>query len=727
LRFSKLLFFAFAISGAIAQAQEFMPLKNISGYPTDITSIELHDEVYADSLDKITFKKNEKFLKGFQLSSDFFLKNLLFSGKVIYSGPSFELVNRITDDILKGNPVRRNIHVFVLKSTQMNAFTFNNGYIFVNTGLLARINNESQLAFILAHEISHYLLKHVFKAYKKGKESANNKDENEEEENFETMRFSRTQESEADLNGLELIKKTRFNPVESIVAIDLLKNFKNPIENANIYKLLAGAGCFQIPVSLLNDSAFGFIYNENEDDILMSHPNLGSRKKSLSEAMTISNLNYKDEFTSLFNEVKGSCMAEQVHLYMLEKDYIRAFYNSLILVNKYPSSSYFRKSLIQSGYFLIRCNNTIGATNIIGKITKEEGEIYRLAQLLRKLTKEEFNVLITGICLRNESSRIPQLALYNNEIIAELQATTGKNSSYFQTYTVEIDSLIKSQYSSSEVQNDKHVRYTGEKLIRKKKERTIVSFAPYFLCDLASVPAFVSRYDSIFKRNELLTTSQAEEQISDAKEITNTSKSKPKKRDFDKLIFLDAQHIFIDNRGKEPVKFIASETKKKAMIQKFMRFAKESNTYVVVMNPENINQYDPQLINDRSTLITWIEEANSTKRINPKFFTDNQELESIMNRTGVRYVSTYTSGTIIQKKKQSEAFSFIIALLYPPYLIPTIYNALHVNKNYLYQFVIYDVKTGEVVYQKNETLNTADRDDVLNAELYNLFYQLHKK
>lgn len=45
----------------------------------------------------------------------------------------------------------------VLMETRMDAFTYPNGCIFLTSGILSQIENEDQLAMIIAHEMAHYL------------------------------------------------------------------------------------------------------------------------------------------------------------------------------------------------------------------------------------------------------------------------------------------------------------------------------------------------------------------------------------------------------------------------------------------------------------------------------------------------------------------------------------------------------------------------------------------
>jgi predicted Zn-dependent protease len=56
----------------------------------------------------------------------------------------------------------------VLDDKDINAFAVPGGHIFITKGLLARMKSEAELAGVLAHEISHVLMKHHLQAIKKG-------------------------------------------------------------------------------------------------------------------------------------------------------------------------------------------------------------------------------------------------------------------------------------------------------------------------------------------------------------------------------------------------------------------------------------------------------------------------------------------------------------------------------------------------------------------------------
>lgn len=53
------------------------------------------------------------------------------------------------------------IRVRIVRSADFNAFALPNGSIYINTGLLAKLGNEAQLATVLAHEAVHFIDRHA--------------------------------------------------------------------------------------------------------------------------------------------------------------------------------------------------------------------------------------------------------------------------------------------------------------------------------------------------------------------------------------------------------------------------------------------------------------------------------------------------------------------------------------------------------------------------------------
>lgn len=67
----------------------------------------------------------------------------------------------------QSSPVDLEIRVKVIKNADLNAFAYPNGMIYIHTGLLTRINNEAQLAAVLAHEMTHCIRRHALRAFRR--------------------------------------------------------------------------------------------------------------------------------------------------------------------------------------------------------------------------------------------------------------------------------------------------------------------------------------------------------------------------------------------------------------------------------------------------------------------------------------------------------------------------------------------------------------------------------
>ena len=64
----------------------------------------------------------------------------------------------------RSDSARQEFEFFVVRDGQINAFALPGGYIGVHTGLILATSNESELAGVLAHEISHVTQRHISRA-----------------------------------------------------------------------------------------------------------------------------------------------------------------------------------------------------------------------------------------------------------------------------------------------------------------------------------------------------------------------------------------------------------------------------------------------------------------------------------------------------------------------------------------------------------------------------------
>jgi predicted Zn-dependent protease len=79
-----------------------------------------------------------------------------------------EYVNRVGQNLVRNSDAQVPFTIKVIDSDEVNAFALPGGFFFVNSGLILRAQEESELAGVMAHEISHVTARHGTKQATKG-------------------------------------------------------------------------------------------------------------------------------------------------------------------------------------------------------------------------------------------------------------------------------------------------------------------------------------------------------------------------------------------------------------------------------------------------------------------------------------------------------------------------------------------------------------------------------
>ena len=135
-------------------------------------------------------------------------------------------------------PAELAIRVKVIKNAYLNAFAYPNGMIYIHTGLLARMDNEAQLAAVLAHEITHCTRRHALRAFRHFKDRRSfltgvqqtlvaNKGLQKLARNLgftgslaAVRGYVRELEAEADRVGTQLMTRAGYNPKDALSLFD---------------------------------------------------------------------------------------------------------------------------------------------------------------------------------------------------------------------------------------------------------------------------------------------------------------------------------------------------------------------------------------------------------------------------------------------------------------------------------------------------------------------------
>jgi predicted Zn-dependent protease len=82
------------------------------------------------------------------------------SSKLIDDPIVVEYVNRVGQNLVRNSDARVPFTIKVIDSDEVNAFALPGGFFYVNSGLILRAQEESELAGVMAHEISHVTARH---------------------------------------------------------------------------------------------------------------------------------------------------------------------------------------------------------------------------------------------------------------------------------------------------------------------------------------------------------------------------------------------------------------------------------------------------------------------------------------------------------------------------------------------------------------------------------------
>ena len=148
-------------------------------------------------------------------------------------------LNQIAEK-LQTNSISADIsfQIKVIKDPKLNAFALPNGVIYIHTGILARMENEAQLAALLAHEMTHCTHRHSLKTLRNIKDRTQAKSATIRElaqllgitgSIASINGYTRELETEADRVGLDLAVKANYDPNEVLKLFELLK-LENEIE-----------------------------------------------------------------------------------------------------------------------------------------------------------------------------------------------------------------------------------------------------------------------------------------------------------------------------------------------------------------------------------------------------------------------------------------------------------------------------------------------------------------
>ena len=138
-----------------------------------------------------------------------------------------EYVNRVEQNIVRNSDAKVPFTIKIIESDEVNAFALPGGFLFVNTGLLLAADEEAEFAGVLAHETAHVAARHGAKNDSKqttvnlasiplifvgGPAGLGARQAAGIGIPVAFLKFTRSQEAEADYLGAQYMYKTGYDP-----------------------------------------------------------------------------------------------------------------------------------------------------------------------------------------------------------------------------------------------------------------------------------------------------------------------------------------------------------------------------------------------------------------------------------------------------------------------------------------------------------------------------------
>jgi len=317
-------------------------------------------------------------------------------GDFIFEGDVYNKIQEVFARISKQNPEEtKNVTILLSRSAVPNAFNTGDNFIVVNLGLILRLQNEDQLAFILCHELSHQLKQHGNKriqlnaidqtdanaiAQKKKEVAKILRSEYRIASKMDSlfipgmmnkMQHSRMIEYEADSVGLSLLKLSGYNVAHSATLLKILDKSDRDIfdYDPNLEEVL---NYINIPFNLdwieyEEVSSLGYFEKKKSEleDSLKTHPDCPKRiqrlrylDSSIPEVETWE----IDKIDVSFLPLKKESELEIIQSFLYLENLGRAFFYCIYPLQKNPNDAYLNVSMarILAELAVAKKNRTIG-------------------------------------------------------------------------------------------------------------------------------------------------------------------------------------------------------------------------------------------------------------------------------------------------------------------------------------------------------------------------------
>lgn len=723
---------------------DYKPVVSKGALPKDFVTRSSDKYVQAKAeLESNEKKSTRKTKETFLLQASFGIDEMLLSGKVVFNDPMADYVNRVADKLLAHDPgLRSQVRFYILRSSQVNAFATNQGVIFVTMGLLAQLENEAQLAFILAHEVTHYTEKHAIEKYlevdkmEKGKGSY--RDLTFDDKDLAKSVFNKEQEQEADEKGIELFLKSRYSTQYMMGVYDVLKYAYLPFDDITFDKTFLENQYMKFPEGyVIKDTKPIDTKDIEDDDDRSTHPSVPERRNYTEKAIAKADNAGKSTYLvgeNDFSKVREMARFELCRLYTLHRRYEAGIYTAYMLLKKYPNNLYLKKNVAYCLAGLSEYSNQDEFSEVHTKAEKVEGKGQAVFELLHKLDSVKGDVNIVALSytlkLRKEYPNDKEVEeLYRRLIKSLNDDAERKYASFSETPYIAAapSNAITDEKPTVDTTASNELNQSKYEKLRKQETETKITGKLHF-----TDYALIEYMEDGKLRRDFEKADKEVEKKNDVKlEESRGRRRRGQDRVFalgiDKVVVVDPYFARVDARKKEKFKYLESESGQVDFAERLKLNAKKAKVELEVLNTKNLVESETEKMNEISILDEYISERLDHEDDIKMPYAERERIKEIAAKYNTKYFMWTGAISATEKNARRRAGLIVLSVLVPPSLLFTLPRIINAGHYTVYFSLLYNVETDELTYATYREIQNRTKGYILNSHLYDSFNQIKSK
>lgn len=695
--------------------------------------------------DKKSKTKNKKNKKQFLLESNFAVDDILQSGMVLFNDPATVYVN----EVLKNLPfddrklVRKKPRAYVLNSGAVNAFATDQGIIFVTLGLLANLENEAQLAFILAHELVHVKHQHAVDKFIKSKdidkESRNINKVAVDRNMFKKSMYSRHLEEEADEEGLALFLKSDYDPEVILNTFKILYYSYLPFDEVEMKRSIFEDQHYILPKKLWLDTlnTISPMVEDAEEEKKSSHPSSSKRMAKLKDKIVGLDNAGKKAFIlpkNRFSTIQKRAKYQIPFLNLYAENFAEAIYTSHLMLQEFPDDLELKKVIAKSLYMVAKYKNHKEFDSEIKFFIKPkdftvEGASHQIYNLLTEIDSKELSIL----ALKYNWSLI-QLSDDDKEVSVMLDDMFVEFAKHFDSLaefenTTKVTKPAKTTKPAKEVEKSDEEKTKLEKIEEKTAEKSVEDDAYWAKAFVSEVKdkSFVEHYEKGLKELENREEDTDFYKSSEGRKAWAKRRKKENKRGkslgIKKVVVVNPFYLSVDARRNKGIQYIRSEEKQTYFSKAIEKYSGLTKVKTEVLDISDFSQKNIKEFNEVAEVNHYFSQQMNHFDLSLTQGYNQNEIDAIAEKYGTEYFLWTGVISLRQKTQWSSLATGLLAPYVLPILIPVV---LSPDYDMLYYAILFDVKTSRRSVLKMDYFDKKDSKAILNAHIYDVFHQIGK-